>query len=107
MWGWEDPTDPGHSVGQVAFSVGLVGEFAFYAYCLKVIPGESQRLTALVQSSQLGAILCKTIPSWSAYQAGFSVLKCPCAYLKSHLRWNDPDSSWFIDILRWVDMANQ
>ena len=40
--------------GQVAFSVALVGEFAFYAYCLKVIPGESQRLTALVQSSQLG-----------------------------------------------------
>ncbi|CAL1134853.1 unnamed protein product [Cladocopium goreaui] len=38
---------------QVAFSVGLVGEFAFYAYCLKVIPGESQRLTALVQSSYL------------------------------------------------------
>ncbi|CAE7532059.1 Slc19a2 [Symbiodinium sp. CCMP2592] len=38
---------------QMAFAVGLVGELAFYAYCLKVLPGESQRLTAVCQASYL------------------------------------------------------
>ena len=38
---------------QVTFAVGLVGELAFYAYCLKAIPGQSQRLTAICQASYL------------------------------------------------------
>lgn len=38
---------------QAVYSVGIVGEVAFYAYCLKVIPGQSQRLTALTQTAYL------------------------------------------------------
>ena len=40
---------------QMTFAVGLIGELAFYAYCLKVLPGESQRLTAVCQASYLVA----------------------------------------------------
>ncbi|CAJ1386979.1 unnamed protein product [Effrenium voratum] len=38
---------------QVAYSVGLLGEMAFYAYCLKVIPGHGPKLVAVVQGAYL------------------------------------------------------
>lgn len=38
---------------QVVYSLGIAGEFAFYAYCLKVVPGQSQRLTAITQATYL------------------------------------------------------
>jgi len=40
-------------VMQIAYSIGIIGEIAFYAYCLKVIPRQSQKLTAITQTSYL------------------------------------------------------
>eukprot|EP00913_Durusdinium_trenchii_P033934 g31764.t1 len=40
---------------QVAFAVGLVGELAFWAYCLKAVPSHAQQLTAVAQAAYLVA----------------------------------------------------
>lgn len=46
---------------QIVYSVGIIGEIAFYAYCLKVVPGQSQRLTAFTQASYLISHTCAGI----------------------------------------------
>eukprot|EP00927_Polykrikos_kofoidii_P018532 TRINITY_DN18596_c0_g1_i5.p1 TRINITY_DN18596_c0_g1~~TRINITY_DN18596_c0_g1_i5.p1 ORF type:complete len:436 (-),score=56.36 TRINITY_DN18596_c0_g1_i5:31-1338(-) len=38
---------------QATYAIGMIGEIGFYAYCLKAIPGQGQRLVAITQASHL------------------------------------------------------